>query len=554
MQPDGLRKLFLSLARDRQGSVAMITAFFFAVIIGALALAVDVGALFLERRTLQGTADLAAVAGASDIPRAEAAVAATLEANGVDADFTVIRGNYVQDAALDHTRRFRPNLQPFNAVRVDLRKPGRVYFARVFSSQTATIGVSAMAANAELAAFSIGTRLLALRDGVANELLGKMLGTTVNLNVMDYQGLASADMQIAQTIQAVASRIDLTAGTFQDVLDASVRTGDLVAAMAKVAAGNGDTAAELALKRLLASGGLKGEVPLGSLFDLGPFAMLAIDDPAQGLDAKVSAMQILGSSLVLANGARQVKLDLGAEVPGLLSLTADLAIGEMPRHSAMIAVGPKAAKVRTAQTRLRLVAEVGGAGALADLRLRLPIVVDLAYGEAELASVSCPYGGVSRASVVARPGIVEAWIGEPGAGDLSDFGNTPRLHPARIVEAPLVKVTGKAHVDAGNATGTRLVFTARDVARGTVKRTGTRSITGSLVSSLLSDLDLEVKLLSLGLSFPGPVADTVGDLLGEVAAPLDAVVHGLLTTLGLHLGEADVRVHGIRCGGGVLAG
>ncbi|WP_417769540.1 pilus assembly protein TadG-related protein [Stappia sp.] len=554
MQPDGLRKLFLSLARDRQGSVAMITAFFFAVIIGALALAVDVGALFLERRTLQGTADLAAVAGASDIPRAEAAVAATLEANGVDADFTVIRGNYVQDAALDHTRRFRPNLQPFNAVRVDLRKPGRVYFARVFSSQTATIGVSAMAANAELAAFSIGTRLLALRDGVANELLGKMLGTRVDLNVMDYQGLASADMQIAQTIQGVASRIDLTAGTFQDVLDAPVTIGDLVAAMAKIAGDNGDTAAELALKRLLASGGLNGKVPLGSLFDLGPLAMLAIDDPAPGLDAQASAMQVLGSSLVLANGARQVKLDLGAEVPGLLSLSAVLAIGEMPRHSAMIAVGPKPAKVRTAQTRLRLVAEVGGAGALADVRLRLPIVVDLAYGEAELASVSCPYGGSARAAVVARPGIVEAWIGEPGAGDLSDFGNTPRLHPARIVEAPLVKVTGKAHVDVGNATGTRLVFTARDVARGTVKRTGTRSIAGSLVSSLLSDLDLEVKLLSLGLSFPGPVADTVGDLLGEVAAPLDAVVHGLLTTLGLHLGEADVRVHGIRCGGGVLAG
>lgn len=554
MQSTGLRKLLISLARDREGSVAMITAFFFAVLMGALALAVDVGALFLERRTLQGTADLAAVAGASDISRAEAAVAATLQANGVEADFTVIRGNYVQDPALDHTRRFRANLQPYNAVRVNLAKPGRVYFAKVFSSQTTTIGVTALAANAEMASFSIGTRLLALRDGVANELLGKLLGTTVNLNVMDYQGLASADVQIAQTIQAVATEIDLTAGTFQDVLDASVTTGDLVAAMAKIAGGNGDTAAELALKRLLASGGLNGEVPLASLFDLGPFAMLAIDDPAPGLDAQVSAMQILGSSLVLANGARQVKLDLGAEVPGLLSLTVDLAIGEMPRHSAMIAVGPKAAKVRTAQTRLRLVAEVGGAGVLANVRLRLPLVVDLAYGEASLASVSCPYGGSSRAVVVARPGIAEAWIGELGGGDLSDFGNTPYLYPARIVEAPLVKVTGKAHVDVGNSLGTRLVFTARDVERGTVKRTSTNSIAGSLVSSLLSDLDVEVKLLSLGLSLPGPIADTVGSVLGNVADPLDAAVHGLLTTLGLHLGEADVRVHGIRCGGGVLAG
>lgn len=546
--------LLAAFRRSRDGSVAVVTAFFFFVMIAALAVAVDVGALFLERRTLQGTADLAAVAGAADIPRAEAAVAATLSANGVDASYTVIRGNYLQDPALDHTRRFRPNLQPFNAVRVDLRKPGRVYFARVFSSQTATIGVTAMAANAELASFSIGTRLLALRDGVANELLGKMLGTTVNLNVMDYQGLASADVRIAQTLQAVASEIDVKAGTFQDVLDASVTAGDLVAAMAKIAAGNGDTAAGIALKRLLASGGLDRKVPLGALFDLGPFAMLAIDDPAPGLDAQVSAMQILGSALVLANGGRQVKLDLGAQVPGLLSLTLDLAIGEMPRHSAMIAVGARATKVRTAQTRLRLVAEVGGGGLLANVRLRLPLLVDLAYGEASLASVACPHAGTSRATVVARPGIAEAWIGELGGGDLSDFGNTPRLSPARIVDAPLVKVTGKAHVAAGNTAGTRLSFSRRDVDRGTVKRTGTTSVAGSLVSSLLSDLDLDVRLLSLGLTLPGPVADTVGDLLGNVARPLDATLHGVLTTLGLHLGEADIRVHGIHCGGGVLAG
>jgi uncharacterized membrane protein len=53
---------------------------------------------------------------------------------------------------------------------------------------------------------------------------------------------------------------------------------------------------------------------------------------------------------------------------------------------------------------------------------------------------------------------------------------------------------------------------------------------------------------------PGTVSQLVMSILRPIAAPLDQVIHSLLTTLGVHLGEADVRVHGIRCGTAVLAG
>lgn len=53
-------------ARDEAGAVAVITALLVIVLVGFAAIAVDVGALYLERRQLQGGADAAALAIAQD--------------------------------------------------------------------------------------------------------------------------------------------------------------------------------------------------------------------------------------------------------------------------------------------------------------------------------------------------------------------------------------------------------------------------------------------------------------------------------------------------------
>jgi uncharacterized membrane protein len=44
----------------------------------------------------------------------------------------------------------------------------------------------------------------------------------------------------------------------------------------------------------------------------------------------------------------------------------------------------------------------------------------------------------------------------------------------------------------------------------------------------------------------------VQGVLTSVAAPLDSLVNGLSDLLGVRLGEADVRVNGVRCGGAAL--
>ena len=118
-----------------------------------------------------------------------------------------------------------------------------------------------------------------------------------------------------------------------------------------------------------------------------------------------------------------------------------------------------------------------------------------------------------------------------------------------MVNLPLLKVNGQAHVAVTNTSAQSLSFSQAEIDAGTIKRVSTQNIVETLVSSLLSTLSLEISQIG-PFSF-GPV---ITGLLSGVAAPLDEVIYSLLTTLGLRLGEVDVRVNGVYCGGSVLAG
>lgn len=546
-----------SIVSDNSGSIAIMSAFFLMVSISAAALAIDIGMLNLDKRHAQGAADLAAIAAASDPQNATAAARATLTANGIDnpQSLLVVPGNYTPDITRAPGSRFQPGVMPYNAAHVTFAKPGRTYFAQAFAKTCCKIEVAATGASAALATFSIGSRLLAVRDGAINSLLGSLLGSNVALTVMDYNALADLDVTAADFLDALASELSVTAGTYDDVLNSSATVGDVIAAAAKVSEQSGNSQAQVALTKLLGqSAGTSKNIPLAALLDLGPLANVAIGDPAPGLDAKFKALDIITSAATVANGENQVSLDVGANIPGLLSLKLDVAIGEPPQNSSWAAVGEVGSIVRTAQTRLKLTAEVGGSGLLSAARIRLPIYLDLAYAEGRLDEIKCSGDNKQEATIAARPGIADVWIGEVNANQFKNFTSKPSVTKANIVDLPLIKVHGKAHVEAGNTSETDLTFTQADVDAGTIKRTDTSTIVESVVSSLLTELDLEVQILGIGIGLPGAIKSLVANTLATIAKPLDAVVYDLLSTLGVHVGEADVRVHGIRCGSGVLTG
>lgn len=551
-----MRPSLVSRMRSAEdGSIAVLMALFLAVSITLCAIAIDMGSLYLERRSVQGAADLAAMAAAADLDHAEQAARATLSANGFGdvRSLAVIKGRYEGNAALAPSARFVPGKEPYNAVRLDAQTGGRLFFAKSFMAEP-EISVSALGAADALATFSIGSRLASLNGGLVNALLGSLVGGNVSLSAMDYTALADANLSLDGFLSALAAEIGVTAGTYSDVLSGDVGVGNVLTAVVNAASSDGETQAAQATAKLLSQITTTATVPLETLIDLGPLAHAEIGQPHAGLAADLNVMSLLSAAAVAANGENQVAVNLGSSIPGLLSLTLDLAIGEAAQHSGWVATGQAGATVQTAQTRLRLIAEVGGTGLLAGVRVRLPLYIEVASAEARLMHLTCGVGqSASEALIEAQPAVVRAWIGDVAAGHLSSFGSSPPVSNGAVVTAPLISVSASAYAEMTDAAATELRFTQSDVDGHVVKTAKVHDHLSSLVSSLLQTANLNVNVLGFGLNVT-VIKTLVLSLLSPVVAALDPVVGSLLEAIGVNLGEVDVEVHGIRCGSAVLAG
>lgn len=544
----------IEFARDERGAIAIITAAALTSIMCAAAIAIDVGMLYLERRQSQGAVDLAAMAAAGDLKNAEAAAKAVLAANGITtySKLEVITGNYDANPAVPANSRFVANTGPFNAARVHLEKQGQSYFARVFSNADLTIGVTGTAANADLAAFSAGSRLLAVRDGVANAVLGSLLGANISLSLADYEALVRANITMTDFLNELNAAADLDAATYNDVIASTVTIDQIATAAAGVADKNGDTEAAAVLKIIRSEiGTSRLTVPLDKFVDLGPLGDATVGTPAPGLDTAASALDIVSAAAVIANGKNQVSVNLGATIPGLTSVELDIAIGEPPVRTPWLKVGQPGATVYTAQIRIRLIAKIAGSGLLSGISVRIPLYIEAAHATARLADVRCmPPQSVK---VAATPGVVAVHL-----GDVVSFGATaakPHVGKAQLVKVTLAEVYGYGKVAIENISPTEVTFAADDIAEQNVKRVSTTDYAQSLITSVIEDATLEVNALVLSLAVPRGLAGAVADVLQTAAAPLDALMSNILTSLGIHLGEVDVRVHGIQCGsGGYLAG
>jgi len=541
--------------RDARGSMGLLMVLFLLLAVAASALAVDMGSLYLERRTAQGAADIASLAAASDLDRAQEAAAATLVANNVAVrSLSVIKGRYTPDAGLAPEQRFVAGRQPFNAVRVDATLEGHLYFARSFMAEP-EISVTAVGAAPAKAAFSIGSGLASVNGGLLNALLGGLLGGSVNLSAMDYRSLADAHIGLGDFLSALASEIGVTAGTYADVLGANVSAGSVLRAAAAVLSADGSSQAAAAASALASRAAASVTVPLGSLIDLGGLGQVGVGQPNAALGADLSAMSLVSAVAALANGDHQVAVNLAGGAPGLLSLTLDLAIGEPAQGSGWMTVGEEGATVTTAQTRLRLVAEVGGSGLLAGVRIRLPLYIEVASAEARLKDVRCR--GLARtggsAVIEARPAVARAWLGDVAAAGLSSFGTSPAVARANLLQTPLLRVSASASAEMRNASATDLEFSQSDIDGHVIKTARTEDYLSSVVSSLLGTADIRIDILGLGLGVDA-VRSVLLAVLSPVAKTLDGLLAPLLGSLGVALGTVDVEVNGLVCGASALTG
>src|SRR5690606_33771020 len=90
--------------------------------------------------------------------------------------------------------------------------------------------------------FSAGTRIASLNGGLANQVRGGLLGTTLNLSLVDYNALAGTNIGALAFLDALAAEVglDVGSGTYGDLLGTTVTVGDILDAAIDVL--NGETA------------------------------------------------------------------------------------------------------------------------------------------------------------------------------------------------------------------------------------------------------------------------------------------------------------------------
>jgi uncharacterized membrane protein len=574
-------RLLAAFLRDERASMAVM--FAGALILGAIAcaFAIDEGSLYYERRVMQSGADLAALQAARDPSNATSiARGALIEAGlitGIETglndplsprSMVVEAGQYVADASQPAAQRFKPGLTPYNAVRVRYRQRGGLYFARLWS-EPPMMSVEAVATTTPEVAFSVGSRLLSLKDGVANALLNGLLGTNINIAAASYNALLNARVSAFSFLDALASELNIAAGTYADVLRAKADHGVIARALAATLNGTEKTA----MQTIAAAAGHNGKVEIGKLFDLGRYANLALGTGETGVFTKVSALEMLSVSAALSDGTHQVALNAGISVPGLVGASVKLAVGEPPQGGSWYAIGPAGTIVRTAQVRLKVnvkmsldILNLGLVASVLSLLgiphvfdVDVPIYVEVANAEAQAVAATCPVGNATSgtATIAVRPGAARIVLGEVSDAAMANFGAFPAVGEARLINVlGVLTATGSAHVQVAQMQPKLVTFSAAEIAAGTIKSVSTTTIAQSLMTSLLSTLTLDVKVLGLlgGLLSNVLAATGLTNLLSPLGAALDPVLSGLLSTLGVKVGEADVRVYGVRCAPPVLVG
>lgn len=532
------RRCLKRLAGDGRGGISVLLAGSIFMLAGASTVAVDLGSIYLARRQLQGIADAAALAASSGGRMAAEQLIAQSGVGGV-AIASMETGSYAADPAIPVASRFRAGDPEGNATRIAVQRRVPLFFGRLLVGRDGVdLAARATAAKSDAAAFSIGTGLASLSGGVPNMLLSSLAGTELNLSVMDYNGLANANLDLLHVADALRLRLGRDGEAYGVLFDRDIPLSIVLAAMADASGGSPAAATLLAL-----AGRIPGRtVRMSDIIDLGPARNAA--DPAGQPNILLDAFSMLRMVLTPASGV-SVPIDLRLTVPGLSSTRLMLVMGGGQSQSPLMTLTTsRDVVVRTAQTRLYLESTVATAlGGLASVRI--PLYIELAAAEARLSDIRCgPDGGVTLA---VTPSIGSAALGEVDVAALTNFAAPVSPRPALLAQTLGTQITGFAQVLLGGTQAQSVHFSATEIDAQQVRTVSTNDVMQGIAASLADRTQIKVTVLGITVG-NSPLSPLIGSLLGTTAPLIDGLLNNIMATMGVRLGSADVRVHERRCG------
>ncbi len=553
----------------QRGAAAVLTAVSLLMLIPVLALAINIGQLYYAQRDLEKQATLAALSAVQissgcavgGVPAQMSAITAEVTrviaansvdgANSVQGLLTGINGSpAVEVGTIVSTsgfRKFTPltvGNENVTAVRVNLSRPQPVPFINLYGGG-GMLYASATAEQPAYASFRIGTTTLNLDQGALNSLLSGLLGTSVNLTAVGYQGIAAARVTLGNL--ALAAGVN----SLNDLLTLDLTAPQALRIISTALAATGDATSGTAAGLISGLAGQSYDNPaviqnvFGQIFNatgttLNP-AVTSIVGAIPFVDG-LGLLTALGQAAAV--GGPSIQLPVTVSIPGLAGIGVFLKVIE-PEQTSNPPGRPGRDSTNTPYTtaqssQIRLQARIN-LSLLALPLVRLALDVDAGNGLAELLSVNCPSttNPNARATIQTTSSLITATVGTFSGSATANPPQDPQsgtvvnvLFLVRIIATKMSQTLFGVTHPAQTATGPTFPQA--------LPLLSSSSNLTSLVTSLLAS-SLQINILGLGLDVGGILAA----ILSPVVALLDLILDPLLSTLGVSLGEAGVTVDSI---------
>jgi uncharacterized membrane protein len=354
-------------ARQR-GAVGLVAVLTLGMVLVFMLLVVDSSRLYLEKRQLQGIADMAALEAVQRkgdcLPATNTAptyAGASAVRNGYvipPANALIVKCGVLTTGATNQ-RVFSADATKTDATQVTASRPimtsvaGGVWAlfsgsGYNFNTQLSAVAVAAPKILPPQAQLTIKSTLVTVdssKSAALNLLFGQLLGGSLNLSVAGWQGLVDTNINLLSYLNQLALNVGVTAGAYDQLLTKTVKISQLVDAAITVLSAGGNTAS-VAVSGLTSINAIIGnlDVTLGSLLQLQTGAVSA------GLNTSLNVFQLAEAFVQLANTKNGVVATIPVNIPGLVNAGVQVKVIQPPQLSAI--GDPRFAVDKTSATRI----------------------------------------------------------------------------------------------------------------------------------------------------------------------------------------------------------
>ena len=339
--------------QDRQrGAIGLMAALTLVLALLCTLMVIDSGRLYMEKRSLQRIADVAALeaAGRKGTCATGASAASYATQSAIRNGFTpgsdgrtLVATCGTLSVNTESRRVFTADATQSQAIQVVVSHPVprsiaagiAALFDSTPDSPDIQLSATAVAASASpLASLTIRSAAMTIdsaKAAVLNPIVGGLLGGTLNLGVANWQGLVNTDLSLLNYLNRLKLDLNLTAVGYTQVLNTTVSVSQLMQSAINVLDPSGTlnaTATIAGLQAIKAAAGAT-TVLLGDLLAVQGSADIA------ALNTSLRLLDLVQGLAQLANDKNGISAPVQINIPGLAQVTTRIQVIEPPQLSAI---------------------------------------------------------------------------------------------------------------------------------------------------------------------------------------------------------------------------